>query len=439
MTFEFWCAVAGLLFLGMALIPNRLQNWPITTSAIYLGAGFLLGPQVWDALRLSPLENGELLERLAEVAVIISLFTAGLKLRLPLSNRRWMVPLRLSLVSMTLTVGLIALVGFYLLKLPLGAAVLLGGILAPTDPVLASDVQVKHPRDDDLLRFSLTGEAGFNDGTAFPFVMLGLGLLGLHDVGEGGWKWVSIDVLWAISGGLAIGGLLGLGVARLVVFLRSKHNEATGSDDFLALGLIAGAYGAALLLHSYGFLAVFAAGLALRHTERHLSGAAEESQPEQIEMPANDDQVEDIREKLATSAESAPSFMAREILHFNEALERIAELGLVVLLGAMLTRWTWTNEALWLAPLLFLVIRPLSTYGGLIGTRNLEGAKPYLAWFGVRGIGSLYYLFYAVEHGLPEDIARRLVALTFSIVAISIVAHGVSVTPLMKIYEKKQA
>ncbi len=421
----------------MALIPNRLQNWPVTTSAIYLGAGLLLGPHVFDAMRLSPLENSELLERLAEITVVISLFTAGLKLRLPLSNRRWMVPLRLAFISMTLTVGLITLVGVYLLKLPLGAAVLLGGILAPTDPVLASDVQVKHARDDDRLRFSLTGEAGFNDGTAFPFVMLGLGLLGLHDLGEAGWKWFSVDVLWSIVGGLAIGALLGMGVARLVIWLRSQHREATGSDDFLALGLIAGAYGVALLLHTYGFLAVFAAGLALRHTERRLSDQAPETETEQIEMPSGDDDVEEIREKLATSPESAPSFMAREILHFNEALERIAELGFVVLLGGMLTNWTWTNEALWLAPLLFLLIRPLSTYAGLLGTKNLHDAKPYLAWFGVRGIGSLYYLFYAIEHSLPEDIARRLVALTFSIVALSIVAHGLSVTPLMKIYEEK--
>ncbi|RYG62179.1 sodium:proton antiporter, partial [bacterium] len=118
MTFEFWCAIAGLLFLGMALIPNRLDKWPLTTAIIYLGVGLLLGPMVWNKLRFSPLQHGELLEHLAEVAVIISLFSAGLKLRLPLSDRRWLVPLRLAFISMAVTVGLVTLVGVYLLKLP---------------------------------------------------------------------------------------------------------------------------------------------------------------------------------------------------------------------------------------------------------------------------------------------------------------------------------
>jgi NhaP-type Na+/H+ or K+/H+ antiporter len=119
--------------------------------------------------------------------LLISLFSVGMKLGLPFSSHHWRLPLRLAFISMALTVGLITLVGFYLLALPLGAAVLLGGILAPTDPVLASDVQVDEPDDRDRLRFSLTGEGGLNDGAAFPFVLLGLGLLGMHELGDGGW------------------------------------------------------------------------------------------------------------------------------------------------------------------------------------------------------------------------------------------------------------
>jgi NhaP-type Na+/H+ or K+/H+ antiporter len=444
-TFEFWCAIAGLLLLGMALIPNRIEKWPITSSMVYLGVGLLLGPLALNKIRLTPLEHSELLERLAEIAVIISLFSAGLKLRLPLNDRRWLVPLRLSFLSMMLTVLLVTLVGVYLLKLPLGAAVLLGGILAPTDPVLASDVQVKHSKDDDRLRFSLTGEAGLNDGTSFPFVMFGLGLLGLHELGENNWKWLTLDVIWPIIGGLAIGATLGTLVARLVVWLRSKKKEAVGSDDFLALGLITGAYGVALLCHTYGFLAVFAAGVALRRSERLLSDGmpndraeneSKDKEDKKIPLPQDDQEVDHLREKLATHPDHAAGIMARQILRFDEALERIAELGLVVLLGAMLTKATWTNDALWLAPLLFLVIRPLSTSLGLWGTRNTDCAKPYVAWFGIRGIGSLYYLFYAAEHGLSPQLAERLVAITFSVVAISVVVHGLSVTPLMKIYEK---
>ena len=124
------------------------------------------------------------------------------------------------------------------LGLTLGAAILLGAILAPTDPVLASDVQLAHPHDRDRLRFTLTGEGGLNDGTAFPFVMLGLGLLGLHDLGPDGLRWLAVDVVWAVVVGLAIGFALGTLVGRLVVHLRSARREFTGADDFLALGLI---------------------------------------------------------------------------------------------------------------------------------------------------------------------------------------------------------
>ena len=157
---------------------------------------------------------------------------------------------------MTITVGLVALVGVYVLGLPLGAAILLGAVLAPTDPVLASDVQLESAADTDRFRFSITGEAGLNDGTAFPFVMLGLGLLGLHELGEGGWRWLTVDVVWAITGGLAIGAAGGMAIGRLVVYLRREHKESVGADEFLALGLIAFVYGAAVLTHTYGFLAV---------------------------------------------------------------------------------------------------------------------------------------------------------------------------------------
>ena len=200
-----------------------------------------------------PLIYSGILERVAEVAVLISLFAVGLKLGLPLSDKGWRLPARLAIVSMTITVALIAAIGMLGLGLSLGAAVLLGAILAPTDPVLASDVQVLEASDRDRLRFSLTGEGGLNDGAAFPFVMLGLGLLGLHDLGTAGWRWLAVDVLWAIAGGLLIGGALGTLIGRLVVYLRSRHKESVGLDEFLALGLIALAYGLAVLSQAMAF------------------------------------------------------------------------------------------------------------------------------------------------------------------------------------------
>ncbi len=263
-TFTLWCIIVGALLIAMTLGNSFIARLPLSAAMLYLVVGYAIGPAGLRLVDIDPVRNAIALERICEIAVLISLFTAGLKLKLPWKDNRWRVPARLASVSMMVTVGGLALAGVYLLGLPLGAAVLLGAILAPTDPVLASDVQVTDADDRDRLRFGLTGEGGLNDGTAFPFVMLGLGLMGLHDLGAGAWRWWVIDVAWAVTGGLAIGYVLGLVVGRAVLFLRTHHREALGADEFIAFGLIALAYGAAQGLHTYGFLAVFAAGFALR-------------------------------------------------------------------------------------------------------------------------------------------------------------------------------
>jgi NhaP-type Na+/H+ or K+/H+ antiporter len=430
MTFTIWFLVIGALLIVMALSGSVLKRLPLSTSMLYLLVGFGLGPYGYGLIRLDPVAQSAFLERLAEVAVIVSLFTTGLKLSPPLHDKRWRLPLRLAFGSMALTVGLIAAAGVLWLGLPLGAAILLGAVLAPTDPVLASDVQLEDPDDRDRLRFSLTGEAGLNDGTAFPFVMLGLGLLHLHPIGEAGWRWVAVDVVWATLGGLAIGTLLGMLVGRLVLFLRREHKEAVGLDEFLALGLIALSYGAALLLHTYGFLAVFAAGRALRRIERQSAG---EEAPGDIKVAAHPEE----KEEIATHPEKAPAYMAQAVLGFNEQLERIGEVTVVVLLGGMLTLRYLPREALWFVPLLFLVIRPLSVWLGLIGSRTSRTQRLLMSWFGIRGIGSVYYLMYAIQHGLPRPLAQQLTALTLTVVAVSIVLHGTSVTPLMNRYAQK--
>jgi NhaP-type Na+/H+ or K+/H+ antiporter len=312
-----------------------------------------------------------------------------------------------------------------------GAAVLLGGILAPTDPVLASDVQVTHPTDGDRLRFGLTGEAGLNDGTAFPFIMLGLGLLGLHEIGEFGWRWFAVDLVWAVVAGLGVGAVLGTMTGRLVLHLRREHREAVGLDDFLALGLIALAYGAALLLKGYGFLAVFAAGLALRRIER--TEADGEDPPEDVAVAAESAQAEEA----ATDKDRAPAYMAQAALGLTEQLERIGEVAVVLLLGGMIS-WNFLPAvALWFIPLLFLVIRPLSVYAGLLGSRTTPVQRGMIAWFGIRGIGSVYYLTYAMQHGLPEEFSRAVAAIVLATVAVSAVAHGISVTPLMDRYSRR--
>ena len=167
MHFELWTLIIGVLLIAMTLSRNVLQRLPLSTGMLYLGAGAVLGPAGLELMTPDPVDHGELLERAAEVAVLISLFAIGLKLGLPLSDRRWHVAIRLATVSMVVTIALIAVIGHYVFDLPLGAAVLLGAVLAPTDPVLATDVQVTDSDDRDSLRFGLSAEGGLNDGTAF--------------------------------------------------------------------------------------------------------------------------------------------------------------------------------------------------------------------------------------------------------------------------------
>ena len=433
MSFDLWFLVLGGLLVVIALIASIVKHLPLTITILYLLIGMGLGAFGIGAIRLDPLRHAGLLERVTELAVLVSLFTAGLKIRLPLHDPFWRLVVRLATGSMAVTVGLVALVGTYGLGLPLGAAVLLGAVLAPTDPVLASDVQLATARDRNRLRFCLTGEAGLNDGTAFPFVMLGLGLLGAHEIGALGWRWLTVDVAWAIAAGLGTGFALGTLVGHIVLYLRKEHREAFGLDDFLALGLIGLSYGAALLIHSYGFLAVFAAGLALRRIER--LATPEDSPPPSVrEMAA----VGEDAEEIATHPEQAPAYMAQAVLGFNEQMERILEIGVVLLVGGMLSTRFLPASALWFVPVLFLVIRPLAILTGLAGTRLPRLEKGLMSWFGIRGIGSIYYLMYAIRHGLDPALAERLVGLVLTTVTVSILLHGISVTPLMKLFEKRR-
>lgn len=429
-TFTLVCIVAGGLLIAMTLGGSFIARLPLSSAMLYLGVGVAISPVGLGLLKLDALKNAVLLERLTEVAVLISLFTAGMKLEFHRKDGRWRIPVQLATLSMVVTVAAVTALGVYVLKLPLGAAVLLGGILAPTDPVLASDVQVANLGDRDRLRFGLTGEGGLNDGTAFPFVMLGLGLLGLHELGEGGWRWWAVDVLWAVAGGLALGWLLGTLVGRAILYLRMRHREALGSDEFIALGLIGLTYGLALLSHTYGFLAVFAAGLALRRIDEPHSRPAPQA-------PAGPDEVLSPDEKEASGAE-APAHMMRAVERFNSQLESFVEVAIVLAVGVLVATTRFRVEVLWFIPVLFLVIRPIAVYVGLLGTPVRGAQRRLMAWFGIRGIGSLYYLLYAINHHIERALAQQLLSITLAVVVASVVAHGVSVTPLMKRYEARK-
>ncbi len=128
--------------------------------------------------------------------------------------------------------------------------------------------------------------------------------------------------------------------------------------------------------------------------------------------------------------------MMSAIEGFNAQLERFAEVAVVIAIGALLAVVPFRREALWLVPLLFLVIRPLAVYAGLVGAPATTAQKVLMSWFGIRGIGSMYYLMFAITHGVDGPVAADLMALTIAVIVASIVLHGVSVTPLMNRYRR---
>jgi NhaP-type Na+/H+ or K+/H+ antiporter len=422
MSVAVWALFLGALMVTMVVAGTLLGRLPLSSAMVYLAVGWVLGPDVMNVLRPDPFLHAGALERVAEVALLISLFAVGMQLGVPLRDLRWRLPARLAIASMTVMVAMIAAIGVWLLDLPLGAAILLGAILAPTDPVLASGVHSEPGAKPDRLGFSLAGEGGLNDGTAFPFVMLGLGLLGLEELGPGLAKWWGIHLLWATLGGVAIGAVLGSAAGRLVVYLRRRHGQAVGLDEFLGLGLIGMAYGLAQISAASGFLAVFAAGLALQRVRE-----GPRSAPEPACVAA-----------VAQDAPVPPSHHAGDmqdaVQAFNEQLEKVAELALVLMVGAMLAYAPPVPAVWWFVPLLLFVLRPVSVLAALPGENLSRPQQTMIGWFGIRGIGSVYYLVFALHHALPAPMAQTLASLTLWTVAASITLHGLTAQPLMHRY-----
>jgi NhaP-type Na+/H+ or K+/H+ antiporter len=407
----FWFVLVGVLLVVIALLGRFLDRLPVSPAMIYLLVGFALGPVGINALELHPQRKLVLLETITEAALLIALFTVGVKMRVPIGDWRWSLPLRLASVSMVVTIAGVAAVGYWLFGLPPGLALALGATLAPTDPVLASEVQLRSAQDRDSLRFGLTGEGGLNDGTAYPFVLLGLGLLGLHELGAWGGRWIAVDLVWGTVAGLGIGFLIGDGMARGVRALRARHRDAVILDEFLLLGVIALSCGVALAAHALGFLAVFAAGLALRRAD-------------------------DINADSRSATDKPP--LTPSLLNVNEQLERIAEVAIVLLVGAMISTGYWSLNGLVLAALLFLVIRPIAVWFGLLGVPAGKAPRRLLAWFGIRGIGSVYYAVFIARHDLEYSVAAELLACVFTVIAASIVVHGISAAPLMELYQRRR-
>jgi sodium/hydrogen antiporter len=411
----FWFTLVGVLLIVIALLGRFLDRLPVSPAMIYLLVGMALGPAALNALELHPLRHLALLETLSEVALLIALFTVGIKLRVPVGDPRWSLPLRLATLSMLGTILGIALLAWLFFDFSPGLALLLGAALAPTDPVLASEVQLRSPEDRDALRFGLTGEGGLNDGTAFPFVILGLGVLGAGDFEFSLARWLAVDVIWSVTVGLGVGFSVGTVLAAGVRALRARISNAVTFDEFLLLGVIALSYGIALKLHALGFLAVFAAGLALRRAD-------------------------DVHAPVPAAEKPTPQPLTPSMLSVNEQLERIAEVAIVLLVGVMISTGYWSTAGLGIAALLFIVIRPLSVLAGVAGAPAARMQRRLLGWFGIRGIGSFYYAMYAVNLGSDQILysdAEKLLSCIFTVIAASIVVHGISAAPLMELYRRR--
>ncbi|EKG32161.1 cation:proton antiporter [Pseudomonas avellanae] len=444
MSFIVCMSVLGVLLMLLALTSSYLRWMPVTTSAVCLAFGFGIGPLGLDIINLDFKQSREWLECLTEVAVLFSLFGTGIKLRLPLNCKAWHSAYWLAGPVMLATIAGVSVAAHYIFGIDWGVALLLGAMLSPTDPVLAGMVQVNSAQDQDRLRFGLSGEAGLNDGTAFPFVIFALLYLSSGGVmGDWAQHWLLKDLIWAVPAGLLIGFGMGRGVGHLMIFLRIKNADSTTSpNDFLALALIALAYVVAEGFGAFGFLSVFAAGFGLRQAEMRVTRSELPSehvaQPVLGHMTAALDKGTVAKADDLSDSQLAAGVMMGDMLAFGSLVERAMEVLLITLLGAALASyWDWRAIGLGLA--LFCVIRPASVW--LLVSRNLLNArqKALVGWFGIRGIGSLYYLCFALSHGLADDVGDVVIGMTLSVVALSILLHGISIQPLLERYERSTA
>lgn len=444
MSFLAWTALASGVLLLMALASSYVRDLPITTSAVYLLLGLTIGPAGLGLLSLDVIRGALYVERITEVAVIVALFVGGLKLRLRWRDPAWYAAFALAGPVMILSIIGIALVAHLGLGLPAPGALLLGAVLAPTDPVLASAVAVNDADDRDRMRYGISGEAGLNDGMAFPFVVLALAWVAQDGAGPWLFEWAALRLLWAVPAALALGLALGKVVGRIAIRLRARQKDATAPSDLLALALIGLAYVSAEAIHAWGFLAVFAAGLGLRAAEVRIVAENPHPDADLKAIAADDDVVHPPAEAMvharvpASELEEpavAAGVLVSETLSFGDTVERLVEVGLIVAVGVALGT-QWDSRALWIAGALFFVIRPLATRGVLTFTPTTVPQRWLMGWFGIRGIGSLYYLGYALRHGVDPGFAQDLVGLTISVIAISVVIHGITAQPLLSYYQR---
>ncbi len=393
--------LCGLAAFAMAWMPSFTKHTGISYSVIYVIVGVLLYTLFPESLPVPmPQLNEGLTLHLTELVVIISLMGTGIRLDRRFTFRRWLTPLKLISITMLLCIAVAALAGYYFLGLDLASAILLGAVLAPTDPVLASDVQVGPPNEGTTseTKFSLTAEAGLNDGMAFPFTWLAISLA-LMSAGASNnmMEWFGYHFVYKIVVGIAMGYVLGKAVGYMVFILTKKFEFLETNDGFLALSLTLVVYGLTELVHGYGFVAVFISAITFRHFEKK----------------------HEFHDELHS---------------FMDQAERILIAVVLILFGGTLVSGileplTWRMI---LFTLLFLgVVRPLSAFASVIGTKIHIKEKLAISFFGIRGLGTVFYLAFAFKEVdfHHKDELWAIVAFT---ILISIMIHGITATPIMK-------
>ncbi len=392
--------VVGLAALGMAWMPAFTKATKISYSILYVAVGAVLFVAAGDFLPLpDPISKNTVTVRLTEMVVLVSLMGSGLKIDRPFSLRNWRVPLRLVSITMLLSIAGVTAIGYYGLGFGLAAAALLGAVLAPTDPVLAADVQVGAPMEGDHThsKMALTAEAGMNDGTAFPFTWLAI-MLATGELATNGWAgWLQYELFYKLAAGVAIGYLMGKALGWLFFKLPDEVEGAKVRDGFVALCATLLVYGLTEAAHGYGFISVFVCAVTMRGMERHHK-------------------------------------MHKTLHEFTDQIERLLVSIVLLLFGGSLVSGL-LDELDWLlasAGLFFvLVLRPAIGVVSLWGTGLHIKEKMAIGFFGIRGIGSFYYLAFALAHtSLPEG--GKLWAVTAFTVLLSIIVHGLTATSIMK-------
>ncbi len=399
---------AGLLIALVAWLPLVLQRLPLSLPIVCIALGAAIFSLPWVTLDPLPMRYPEITERFSEFVVIIALMGAGLKLDRLFSVRKWMITWRLIAITMPLSIAAITLLAGWWLGVSWTLALLLAAALAPTDPVLAADVQVGPPQSgqEDEVRFGLTSEAGLNDGFAFPFVHLAIALAAASATGEP-WltNWLTYSVLWEIGAGIAAGYAIGRVFGWLTFSAPAKTKLAKTGDGLIALSATFVSYGLTELIHCYGFLAVFVTALTFRNAHR--------DHDFQLEMHELTEQIERIA-------------MMVLLLAFGGAL-----------VSGLLAPLSGLDVAV--ALIVLLVIRPVTGLIGLIGHDASWTERLTLAFFGIRGIGTIYYLAYGLNHmGVIEE-GERLWAIVGLIILMSILMHGITVTPIMRLLDRRRA